>query len=94
MIQAPQIQRLYVFLLNKRSGEFFEGTLVNADFTERWPFSPMNTAGVPADLLVSKIDAFRLIDLHAEGKLTGRLAEIAATLKEDDNPVMMIVTFK
>jgi hypothetical protein len=43
---------------------------------------------------VVALQPYGLIDLHEQGKLRGRLAGIATTLKEDDNPVMMTVTFK
>lgn len=35
-----------------------------------------------------------LIDAYNEGKLSGRLKEIAANLKEEDNPVFMIIKFR
>ena len=40
------------------------------------------------------IDAYALVRDNKEGKLRGRLKEIADTLKEDDNPVLMIATFR
>jgi hypothetical protein len=33
---------------------------------------------------------FRLLGWLEEGKLSGELATLAATLKEDDNPVLLI----
>ncbi len=40
------------------------------------------------------INADELVGLLEEGKLSGKLKEIAENLKEDDNPVLMKVTFK
>ncbi len=80
---------------DKRSGEFFEGKILNTDFVDPREITfGTYDAGNPPGQIVIGIQAFELVDLHAEGKLTGRLSEIAATLKEDDNPVMMIATFK
>ena len=45
------------------------------------------------DLVVS-LSADRLYTAYEEGKLRGRLQEIASTLKEDDNPVLMLVKCK
>ncbi len=82
-------------IYDKRSGEFFEGDLLNGDYVDDTPMSrSTQKEGLPAGTFVEWLQPFELLDLHAEGKLTGRLAEIAATLKEDDNPVMMIATFK
>lgn len=80
-------------IYDKRAGEFHEGVLVNGDFADQRPFEFIPSAGVPAGVSVMALQSFELIDLHEQGKLTGRLAEIAGGLKEDDNPVMMIATF-
>jgi hypothetical protein len=82
-------------IYDKHSGEFFEGNIRNSDYADE-RFMPDNTppAGAPAGVFVFGLQPFELLDLHEQGKLRGRLAEIASTLKEDDNPVMMIVTFK
>ncbi len=94
-------------ICDKRTGEFSEVKILNTDYapdadvTELPYFlNPKDLTGttettdLPDGTLAVGIQPFKLIDLHAAGKLNGRLAEIAATLKEDDNPVMMIVTFK
>jgi hypothetical protein len=78
-------------IYDKASGELFEGRLVNEDFDNRM-FPLMNS--ISAGTFVFGVQPFELLELHEAGKLRGRLAEIAPTLKEDDNPVMMIVKFK
>ncbi len=35
-----------------------------------------------------------MIEAHAAGQLSGRLAEIASTLHEGDNPVILIAKYK
>ncbi len=81
-------------IYDKRAGEFYEGGAVNEDFADERMFNFVVMPGVPAGVHVSVLQPYELLDLHAEGKLRGRLAEIAAGLKEDDNPVMMIATLK
>ena len=94
-------------ICDKRTGEFSEVKIHNSDYAPDADVTELpyflnpkdltgttESAALPDGTLAVGIQPFKLIDLHDEGKLTGRLAEIAATLKEDDNPVMMIVTFK
>jgi hypothetical protein len=81
----------------KASDEIFEGTLVNGDYVDRkelWGQYEGPKQDIPANTFVYGLQPFELLDLHEAGKLQGKLAEIAPTLKEDDNPVMMIMKFK
>ena len=48
----------------------------------------------PAGVACNILNAFELRESYAGGRLRGELAEIASTLTEDDNPVLMIATFK
>jgi hypothetical protein len=41
-----------------------------------------------------KLEAHELIELNRKGELKGRLKELALTLNEDDNPVIMLVKQK
>ncbi len=82
-------------IYDKHSGEFFEGKILNTDYADSPPVQQYHPSpGVPAGTFVFPIQPYQLLDLHEAGKLRGRLAELAPTLKEEDNPVMMIVTFK
>lgn len=40
------------------------------------------------------LDAFRLVEAYNEGKLTGKLKELAAELEEESNPIIMLVKYK
>ncbi len=81
-------------IYDKSNGEFYEGSPANADFADEREFSFTSSPGVPAGVFVIALQPYELLDLHEAGKLRGRLAEIAPTLREDDNPVAMVVTFK
>lgn len=43
---------------------------------------------------MTKLEASDLLEAYEGGKLRGPLKEIAANLKEDDNPVIMIARYK
>jgi predicted small lipoprotein YifL len=80
--------------LDKSDGAVYEIKIIDGAFADERKFSLKNNFGVPAGVTVVALQPYELLDLHEQGKLRGRLVEIAPTLKEDDNPVMMIVTFK
>ena len=41
-----------------------------------------------------KIEADELFEAYEKGQLKGKLKEIAAKLKEEDNPVIMLIKHK
>jgi hypothetical protein len=43
---------------------------------------------------VQTLEAFDLVEAYGKGRLRGRLIEIAATLDEESNPVIMLVKYK
>ena len=45
-------------------------------------------------VFAEKLDAFELVEAYKEGKLKGKLKEIAAELDEEDNAVIMIAKNK
>ncbi len=82
-------------IYDKTDGKFYEGTMINGDFTDERAVAPMNDLGLPAGSLVAALQPYELLELYEAGKLRGRLAEIAASgLKDNDNPVLMIATLK
>jgi hypothetical protein len=75
------------------------GRMVEPYFVDdNWPLRPWSNnyheVERPANTAVCKLSPLRLVEAHKKGELSGSLAEIAAGLKEDDNPVVMIVKFK
>jgi len=87
-------RRAYL-MLDGATGEVTEVKIVNGDVEGENPL-PLDKrgGGMPRGVKADALQAYELMDLHEAGRLRGRLAEIAATLKDDDNPVMMIVKFK
>ena len=82
--------------IDHKTGEIFEPEFLNSDCTESISAGILsdNSKALPAETAVMAYSALQLVDLRDAGKLKGRLAEIAAGLKEEDNPVLMLVKFK
>ncbi|MDR1259511.1 MAG: 6-bladed beta-propeller [Tannerellaceae bacterium] len=74
----------------------FESVVYNADFTGKQPVSMTSevTFGNNEIALVHKLEAYELVEAYEKGELKGRLAEIAATLDEESNPVIMLIKYK
>ena len=51
-------------------------------------------ANIPTDLNIQALGALGLIKANEDGRLSGKLKEIADNLDEGDNPVLMIMKFK
>ncbi|WP_293664381.1 6-bladed beta-propeller [uncultured Parabacteroides sp.] len=75
--------------------DFFKYIIYNGDYSYKKEFymvalTPINRKGE----LWSSINASSLLKDYEKGKLKGKLKEIASTLEEDDNPVIMLVKHK
>ena len=57
-------------------------------------FGPSVLANLPNNVCVQSLNITKLCEAYEEGKLSGKLKDIAANLKEDDNPVLMIIKFR
>jgi hypothetical protein len=60
----------------------------------RWPLPFLGETDRPINTDIAALSPLRLKEANEKGELSGPLAEIAATIKEDANPVVMIVKFK
>ena len=72
--------------------DFFRYITYNGDYSYKKEFymvmlTPINSKGE----LWATINAFDLCEDYKKGKLKGKLKEVAATLEEDDNRVIMLV---
>ena len=84
-----------VYLIHdKKEGIFYEGLLLNGDYVDREVFTVNSRVAVPVGTNVIGLQAWKLMEAYENNKLRGKLAEVASTLKEDDNPVVLIATFK
>jgi hypothetical protein len=84
--------------VDHRNGDIFEIDFLNGDFAEDVPRGLLsfdsNNKILPAETAVIGYSASELVDWRDAGKLKGPLAEIATTMKEDDNHVLMFMKFK
>jgi len=85
-----------VIMYDKKAGKFFEQNFYNADSPDRdFEFGEDCANRITgSNQYFYTYSAPQLKKLLDNGKLTGRLKEIAEKINEDDNPVLMIVTFK
>ena len=80
------------FMYDTQEKDFFSYIIYNGDYSYKRElymvmFTPINAKGE----LWATIDAFDLCKDYKEGKLKGKLKDIAAKLSEDDNGVIMLV---
>ncbi len=75
-------RRLLIDIATKSINEY---QLINKDISEK------SVEIIPRTTFLNSAD---LIELLEEGKLKGKLKTVAENLKEDDNPVLMKITFK
>ncbi len=82
--------RLLVWFTTKKYNNFYQiGILLPISF-------PMKSRGnvLPNNTGIIAQRAERLLKDYNDGKLEGELKEIASKLKEEDNPVLMLIKFK
>lgn len=88
-------------LFDRYTGECNEVNFVNEDGIESVNkarrlshYLGRQITDLPPNYAICPFAAEDLVSLYNEGKLKGRLKEIASTLKEDDNAVLMLLKFK
>lgn len=79
-------------VLDRKTGEIFEPEYKNSEYPSL-DIEPRFNAGYD-NCACYKLEAFDLIEALQAGELSGELKTIAEGLKEDDNPVLMIMNFK
>ena len=79
-------------IYDKKSNQFYEGVVMNSDYVDGMKVSISNP--ISDGKYVVSLEAVQLVELYKNGKLRGKLEETASKLAEDDNPVLMVVTFK
>ena len=78
---------------DKQEGELYEPVVRNADYEGQEVdliSHPLNSAKVAA---FQVLPANQLVEAYENGKLQGRLKEIAARLEEESNPVIMLMKY-
>jgi hypothetical protein len=81
-------------MYDRQEKAIFKYTVYNDDYSDKRPVL-MKTQPVNDEVVTwQRIYADRLVDTYEKGHLKGRLKEIAATLDEEDNPVIMLIKHK
>ena len=80
---------------DSREKALFECSIYNEDYPDM-PITLSRGAMNTCNEVVSaiKYESFELVKANKEGKLKGRLKEIASKLDEDDNPVLVLLKYK
>ncbi len=81
-------------LYNKETGDICIPKFSNKDYRTADAFDELLFNGSDANTAYMKLEAFDLVEALEAGELSGELKTIAEGLKEDDNPVLMVVKFK
>ena len=79
-------------IYDKKSNQFYESVVTNSDYVDGMKVNISNP--ISDGKYVISLEAVKLVELYKNGKLRGKLEEVASKLSEDDNPVLMVVTFK
>ena len=82
---------------DKQEKSIFEYTLCNDDYSNKKRETMEWGPWIPVDNKTATwlhLEAHRLVEAYEEGKLKGQLEEIAATLDEESNPVIMLIKHK
>ena len=83
------------FMYDTQEKAFFEYTVYSADYTNKREVNIDRFRAVNHEIATYfTIEPSRLIESLKKGHLKGKLKEIASTLEEDDNPVIMLVKYK
>ena len=86
----PQVFLTY----DRQEKAIYEYTLYNEDYTNKKTVDMMPKAGNNEIAFWQKIEADELVEDYEKDVLKGRLKEIASTLEEESNPVIMLVKHK
>ena len=88
---APSVYLMY----DRKAKTFAEYTVYNGDYTIEKNVAMTGGRMLNTEVPVCrKIDAHELVESYEKGELKGELKEIAATLDEESNPVIMLLTHK
>jgi hypothetical protein len=82
-------------MYDKQEKALFQFTVYNDDYTEKRTVA-MTSRSLNSEIEdATSLDAYQLVENYKKGKLKeGKLKEIAATLDEDSNPVIMLTKHK
>jgi hypothetical protein len=81
-------------MYDRQEKKIFEYTVYNDNYYNKTTVDMAHKTINNEIAFSQKIEADDLVDAYEKGQLKGKLKEIAAGLKEEDNPVIMLVKYK
>ena len=83
------------FMYDRQDKSFYEYTVYNGDYSTSKEFYMNDLRHVNQEIESwRRIEAYQLVEANEKGELKGQLKEIAATLDEEANPVIMLIKHK
>ena len=84
------------YILDKKENKFYhlKGGFKNRDYAELPIYLDAVSGDVPSNTAVTVLSPAGLKMALERGILSGKIKDIAVSLKEDDNPVLMIIKFR
>ncbi|MBR4380858.1 MAG: 6-bladed beta-propeller [Bacteroidaceae bacterium] len=79
---------------DKLTNGVYLSVVLNADYTSKQQVDMVRLAQNRTILCAGALQPHKLIEAYEKGELKGKLKEIASSLNEDSNPVLMILTAK
>ena len=91
----PGIFPVKYYMRNKKTGEIFQQKILLPEYSgKEFTISPAQTRLVLENSIYFELDLLELKEAYDQNRLSGKLKELVATLKEDDNNIYVIVQFK
>lgn len=82
-----------VLMYDKQEKAFYTGSVLNGDYTKKQKVD-MTSRPVNNEIAAfQSLSAPNIVEAYEKGELKGRLKEIAATLDEESNPVIMVMKY-
>ena len=81
-------------MYDKQETSIYEYTVYNDDYSPKISVNMSSNTANDEIAFSQKLEAYALVESYKKSELKGKLKEIAATLDEEDNPVIMLVKYK
>lgn len=83
------------FMYDKQDKNYYEYTVYNGDYSTPKEIYMNSLRHVDQDIESwQSLEAYKLLEAYEKGELKGNLKEVAATLDEESNPVIMLIKHK
>ena len=82
------------FMYDKQEKASLGYTIYNSDYSTKKEIYVNSLRPANNEIKWQSIETYQLVEAYEKGELKGRLKEIAATLDEESNPVIMLIKYK